>query len=92
MAEISGVTKQIELDTTKRIGYQMSQYSYWFSGLPTAGNSLELYSRHLIDGQENLVGAQHDNLRVKLYKFDKSKENVHKVHQNETREYYKQKI
>lgn len=77
IARISGVEEEIRQENTKLIGSYMSQYSYWFSGLPTAGNSLELYARELKKGSVCLVGCTNDKIRDKVYELDKDNKNIH---------------
>jgi len=77
IARISGVEKEIRQENTKLIGSYMSDYSYWFSGLPTAGNSLELYARELKKGNTLLYGGMTDKIRDKVYELDKENKNIH---------------
>jgi hypothetical protein len=84
LADVSGVTKEIEIENTKSIGCHMKQYSYWFSGglmhgdaLKDVANVLSLYPEECLKhGNPNLCGSQHLNLREKLYKMNTNDESV----------------
>lgn len=77
IARISGVEERIKQENTRLIGGYMSQYSYWFSGLPTAGNALELYARELNKGHVVLYGDMSNKIREEVYKLHKDNKNIH---------------
>ena len=72
LADVSGVTKDIEIETCEHVGHQMHDYSYWFNHFPMANYVLVLYSEHLRNGFLNLYGNELDKTRSKIAEFKKT--------------------
>lgn len=65
LANISGVTTEIEIRQTKYIGHQMKDYSYWLSQYPDAYNSLGIYADLLKRGLPYPYGGMAERVREK---------------------------
>lgn len=81
LANVSGVTKDIERQTLIEVGRGMQDYSYWFSGglmhnepLESVRDILTQYPKEcLLHGQPTLFGSQFVNFRSKIYKLHESR-------------------
>ena len=78
ISDISGVTDEIEKETAITIGYNMYDYSYWFTQDLEACNVLALYSTELKKGVPHLYGNQFENIRSKVRQMSKDKKMIHK--------------
>jgi len=82
LSDISGVTSQIEKQTAIRIGYNLQDFSYWFTGglkhkkpLKNVANAYFIYSEKVLKkGDQTLYGNQFDHLRGILYDMQEKDE------------------
>ena len=84
LADVSGVTKKIEVAHCKLIGSYMYDYSYWFTGglthskgINEVSNVLAMYSKALNKGNPTLIGSEHDILRNEIYRMSKNNILIH---------------
>ena len=84
LANISGVTRDIQIDSAKQIGSRMQEYSYWFTGgimrnypLKDVSNILSKYPEKCLNhGHFGLGGSQFIDLREELYNMSKEDKSV----------------
>ena len=77
IAEVTGVAKQIRVETCKEVGSSMQQYAYWYTGgLMVKGHKYDISNilyeypnKCLKQGSPHLFGGQFDKLRQELWKL-----------------------
>ena len=63
LADISGVTDQIEKETAISIGYRMHDASRWIASKKNLAKVIDTYAEYLKKGQLNLYGNQFEKWR-----------------------------
>ena len=66
LADVSGVTKDIETETTKFIGNEMHDAGYWLSAYPTLMLCIQLYAENLKKGNQHFFAFQFGEWRAKI--------------------------
>lgn len=76
LADVSGVTSDIEIEAYKQAGNSMRQNAYWWNGgimhkkpLTPVMNAFFLYAEHLRNGHHGPIGNGMMDLRSKVYKM-----------------------
>lgn len=84
IAEVTGVAKQIRVETCKEVGNSMQQYAYWYTGgLMVEGHKYDISNilyeypnRCLKQGSTHLFGGQFDELRQELWKLSEQDKSI----------------
>lgn len=71
LADMSGVTQDIEVETTMFIGQQMHDAGYWYSKYPNLMLCVQHYAKKLMEGNQNLFANQFNEWREKVLNIDK---------------------
>lgn len=76
LADISGVTRDTQIESYKFVGSQMRSYVWWWNGGIMHGepkwdvwNAFLLYSKMLEQGHYGAVGSSAMEIRSKVYKL-----------------------
>lgn len=74
LADISGVTDQIEEEAAVTIGYRMHDASKWIASHENMANCMDVYAEFLKQGQLSLFGFQFELFRSRVVDFKENKE------------------